>query len=107
MDIYQAMDIHLGYPGRMLSGSKQGPHSVYWNACVFLEDGTQVWHGDLDTEGEASKVQAAANEAGVPLFLTPEQPFRFSGLKGDKKSFGVKLYKEDKERIIRFDPEGS
>ena len=107
MNIYDAVEQELGWPGRMLSGSKQGPRSIYWNACIFTEDGAQVWHGDLDTEAEAGKIQAAANAAGQTLVVTPEQPFRFSGLDGKKSEYGVKVYPEDRERIIKFAPEGS
>jgi hypothetical protein len=108
MDICDALQEHVGHIGRMLSGSKQGPHTVYWNACVFTEDGEQVWFGDADPTEEADKFQAAANACGQILLVTPEQPFRFSGLDGKKKDWGhIKVHKEDRARIVKFTPEAS
>jgi hypothetical protein len=106
MDIYDALQEHVGYPGRMRSGSKQGPHTIYWNACVFTEDGTQVWHGDVDPTEEADKIQAAANACGQNLLVTPEQPFRFSGLKDNGRGMRP-VRKEDRARIVKFTPEAS
>lgn len=89
----------LGTHGAMLSMTKQGPegHEVYWNACVFTEDGTQIWFGDFDYTEDAEKLQELANKTGQVLFLTPEQPFRFDGL---KKSMDSYVY----ERVKRIDP---
>lgn len=102
MDIYSAVDEHLGHPGRILSGSKQGPPSVYWNACVFIK-GRQVWYGDLDTEADTHKVQAAANMAGETLYVTPEQPYRWDGLDFKK---GQPVAK-DHRPVLTFTPEAS
>lgn len=106
MDLYDALNEHVGYVGRMLSGSKSGPRTVYWNACVFTEDGRQVWYGDCDPTVEADKFQKAANAAGTTLLVTPEQPFRFAGLNGERKDWGkIAVHKEDRERIVKFVPE--
>lgn len=99
MNAMQATNVHIGHAGRQLSGGKTAPkgQTVYWNACVFTEDGEQVWWGDVNLTKEANKVQAAADELQQTLFVTPEQPFRFSGLNGDG----------DRKRIKRFDPVAS
>ncbi len=77
-----AMDV-LGLAGAMLSGSKQGPASIYWNACIFDKDEQQIWHGDLDTEKKADDLQELANRIGT-IYVTPEQPFRFKGLRAGR-----------------------
>lgn len=115
--IYDAMAENGFYGGRMLSGSKSAyieryPErrgQVYFNACVFAEDGTQVWHGDLDLVADADKLQAAADACGQTFFVTPENPFRWGGLDGKQdRGFGTNHHvdKSDRERIRRFDPRG-
>lgn len=76
----------LGFRGRMLSGSKvqylskYPKHKVYFNACMFDKDGTQVWFGDVDVDKDYLKLQKLADESGETFYLTPEQPFRWHGL---------------------------
>lgn len=85
MSLWEALQQYVGFPGRMLSGTKSGPSTVYWNACIFTEDGNQVWYGDADPTVEAAKFQAAANAAGVAFIVTPEQPYRWDGLEKSRK----------------------
>ena len=98
----------LGGAGRLISQSKSGyrnnhqDHLVYFNACVFLEDGTEVWFGDLDLTLDTEKLHTLANKLGETLAVTPEHPFRYDGLKETcKKSshdnFRVKWIKPNNE----------
>lgn len=83
--LYEALEEGLGFPGRLLSASKsyyreENPtHRVFFNACVFDPDGTQVWYGDVDLDVDKPTLQRISEEVG-PLILTAEMPFRFDGL---------------------------
>lgn len=95
------LEEHLGHSGRLISGSKTSyvraypDHDVMFNACLFDEYGVEVWFGDIDLTLEADRVQAAADEAGQRLVLTPEWPYRFEGPPDD-------LTGDDRIRV--FDP---
>jgi len=95
----------LGDHGRLLSMSKtwyerEHPgHTVYFNACIFSVDATEIWFGDLNLTLEADKLEELAARIG-PIYVTPEQPYRFRGL----------VDVEDDERVVRFprsEPTGS
>ena len=75
----------LGYTGAMLSGSKVKPkgcedHTIFWNACVFTEDGKEIWFGDLDLTAKEEDLQKVADLVGK-IYVTREHPFRWHGLK--------------------------
>lgn len=105
MDVYEALEQHVGYSGRMLSGSKSAyhdahpDHTVFFNACVFNGKFTQVWHGDVDVTAESDKMQAAADASGQTLYLTREHRYRWDGL--DKKSLKAGL---KDETVYAFKP---
>lgn len=82
----------LGMSGRMLSGTKTAPEgeTIYWNACVFNDAGQQVWHGDLNLARQQEALQALADRIGT-IHVTPEQPFRFDGLKEGRKRHGDRV----------------
>lgn len=90
-DFRNGVEKVFGYPGRLLDGSKRSyserhPESVvYFNACVFDANGRQIWFGDIDLTIDAERLQAAANEQGSELHVTPEQPFRRYGLETCRK----------------------
>jgi hypothetical protein len=92
----------LGRHGRLISGSKSAyrraypDHEVLFNACVFDEEGTQIWFGDVDLTMESGKVQQLADHVGT-VYLTPEWPYRFEGLPADRAD----------DRIRRFDQPGA
>jgi hypothetical protein len=81
----------LGPSGRLLSGSKSGyrrrhpDHEVHFNACLFGDDGTQLWFGDIDLTIETARLQKLANRLGRRVILTPEWPYRFDGLPAEKE----------------------
>jgi hypothetical protein len=94
INISEQLEAELGWTGKMLSASKSDyrrrypDHEVFFNACIFTEDGTQVWFGDLDLTLDNAKLQAAATAIGQELYVTPEQPYRFVGLKEGVKQAG-------------------
>ncbi len=91
---------YLGYPGRILSGSKTIPkgkenHIIYWNACIFDYDGEEIWYGDLDVTQDHDKLDKLVKLIGI-IYVTPEQPWRFDGFKETRKN------KYHAERMIEF-----
>lgn len=79
----------LGMSGAMISSGKQSPEGekIYWNACVFNDNGIQIWHGDLNLTRSEKALQDLADRIGT-IHVTPEQPFRFEGLDHGRKSRG-------------------
>ena len=108
MDPFDALSEHLGYSGRMLSGSKSAydqrhpEHLVYFNACAFV-DQVQVWHGDVDFDIDSEAIQKAADACGQTIHITPEHPFRFGGWKGGDGAF-ERMDSSDRDRIRTFEP---
>jgi hypothetical protein len=76
----------LGPVGCLLSASKSDyrlrhpDHEVLFNACLFTDDGVEIWFGDIDITRDHAKLQQAADLAGERLVLTPERPHRSRGL---------------------------
>ena len=75
---------YLGMPGGMISGSKSSycshhpGHRVFFNANL-ASDGRFVWHGYLDSDDPPTteRLQAIAREAGAPVHVLAEHPYRF------------------------------
>jgi hypothetical protein len=73
----------LGFPGKMLSGSKSGylkanPHNnAFFNANILDESGNQVWFGDVDLTLEWDNLQKLSTDLGIRFFVTREMPYRF------------------------------
>lgn len=77
---------HLGYPGRMLSGSKTSPpgETVFWNGNVFTEFVQKLWHGDINVTRDMAKLQALADDLACAIYVTRESPFRFEAVSIEK-----------------------
>jgi hypothetical protein len=76
----------LGPAGCLISASKTDyrdrhpDHEVVFNACLFTDDGVEIWFGDIDVTKDQARLQQVADLLGKRLVLTPEQPYRFKGL---------------------------
>lgn len=72
----------LGYPGRMISGSKSGymtshpNNQVVFNANVCTDAG-KIWFGDLDVTLDGEKLQQLANELHCKIYVLREHDGRF------------------------------
>ncbi|MBA3842074.1 MAG: hypothetical protein H0X39_05555 [Actinobacteria bacterium] len=72
----------LGWPERMISGSKSGYRERHpnrlpiFNANVCLAD-QKLWHGDLDLTTDEPKLIALANKLGRAVFVLWEGDGRF------------------------------
>lgn len=81
-DVWEAAERHLGYAGRMVSGSKSSysraypDHVVVFNANVFAGR-TKVWYGDVDVTLMAESLQALADECGATIRVLYEMDGRF------------------------------
>ena len=77
----------LGYPGRMVSGSKSGYrrfrplHLVVFNSNVVVNVGDKpekIWYGDIDlTESENAIKELASKLGGVDVYVLREMDARF------------------------------
>lgn len=74
--------IHLGLPGRMISGSKSGyrqrfpQNLVIFNANLCTES-EKIWWGDLDLTFDAEKLEILSNSLDKKLFVLYEMDARF------------------------------
>lgn len=82
-----AIRSHLGTEGRLLSASKSlyrrkyPNHKIFFNACLFDENFTQLWWGDIDFDLDDYSLQLLANYLKETIYITIEQNYRWSGLK--------------------------
>lgn len=78
---------HLGFMGRMLSGSKSGyckanpHHRAFFNANVYDSAANKLWYGDIDLNrpADSAGLRALVTALGEPVYVTREMPFRFDG----------------------------
>ena len=85
ININQEVEKILGPCGRLLSSSKSAyrefypDHQVFFNACLWDSNGTEIWFGDIDLTKENRKLEKARNLFDNPIYLTKEDPYRFEG----------------------------
>ncbi len=79
----------LGYPGRMMSGSKSGYHHLFprniavFNSNVCTEKG-KIWYGDLDITEDEEKLKNLAKLLGTKLYVLYESDGRFDNEESPK-----------------------
>lgn len=82
LDVQGVINEALGFPGRMLSGSKSAyanahpTHRVFFNGNVYDLRGNKLWYGDVDLTRDAAALARVARAAGG-IFVTREMPYRF------------------------------
>jgi len=76
------------YTGRLLTAVSKSAyyksypsHIVLFNACLFNTKGEKVWWGDVDLSLDWKVFAEASCSLNQTLILTPETPYRFTGLK--------------------------
>jgi len=75
------------YTGRIISFSKSAYRNLYpshialFNARLFNTKGKEVWWDDVDLSHDWKVFAEASCSLNQPLILTPETPYRFTGLK--------------------------
>lgn len=86
MELRDEIDKLLGFPGRMLSGSKSDYDRLhptdltFFNACIFNDKYEQIWWGDINLTKSSPALQEIANKIKSVFYVTREQPYRFDGL---------------------------
>jgi hypothetical protein len=100
--LYEFILETLGYPGRMILGSKSGyrkmrPDNVaVFNANLCLSN-EKIWYGDVDVTMDAENLSLIARKAGETIYILSEMDARF----GSESSFNVN------NAIATFKPDGS
>ncbi len=93
---YGKIDDLLGYPGAMLSGSKDSkrfPKAV-WNANVVTKNNGKLWFGDLDLSSDYRReaLQAVADLLGEDVYVLREHDARFENEQNPKFSEAVEVF---------------
>lgn len=74
----------LGYPGRMLSGSKQAAktngkeHFTVFNANLVVEGYGKVWFGDIDITRDEDALKTLARSVDKTVYVLREHDARFT-----------------------------
>jgi hypothetical protein len=90
---------HLGYSGRMLSGSKSGYRDMYptrvpiFNANICVKEYGKLWHGDIDVAIDEKDLIALATELKTTLYVFYESDARFE--KSKNIDYNVAVFKID------------
>lgn len=73
------MPIDFNRPGRMISGSKQGPkgHVCVFNANLCTRTAGKIWFGDIDLTADADDLKRLATEKDEPIYVLREMDARF------------------------------
>ncbi len=79
MDVWQIAETYLGYPGRMLSGSKTAPQGekIVWNANVCTIGNGKIWFGDLNVTTSIDELTNLAFHLNTPVYVLFEMDARF------------------------------
>jgi len=102
MKVAAATSEALGYPGKILFGSKSYgydiSHKKGWtyvsNSNLFIQSGEKVWFGDVLTdEKTVASLQLITKTLGVTLYILSEHDGRFLKEPPDNK------YLEEKYRV--------
>lgn len=73
----------LGWPGRMIYGSKSGYMKAYpdnfpiFNANIITESGGKVWYGDVDIKLDQDNLRKIAEQLPEPIYILSEHDARF------------------------------
>lgn len=85
-NITESVREFLGYPGKMISGSKSGYRSLFpdnlvvfnSNVIVVTNDSvSKVWYGDIDITVDRDKLKKMATDLGVVIYVLYEMDGRF------------------------------
>lgn len=74
----------LGYPGRMVSGSKSGFSRIYpahvpvFNGNLCTKSLGKIWYGDLDITMDEDKIKELSKILNEPIYVLYERDARFN-----------------------------
>jgi hypothetical protein len=75
--------IHLGYPGKLLFGSKSRyrdrypDHKVAFNSNLCTKEYGKIWFGDIDITIDTDKLEKLADELKISIYVLYEMDARF------------------------------
>jgi hypothetical protein len=75
-EVLKITNIIMGFPGRMLCGSKSLPNIVY-NANLCTMKHGKIWYGDIHRINDLNKLLEIANTIEEPVFVLYESDARF------------------------------
>ena len=86
MNAQELAEKHLGFPGRMLSGSKSAYSNKYPNNVVafngnLIANGAKIWYGDIDVTLEKDKIDALGRDLKTSVYVLREHDARFENEK--------------------------
>jgi len=92
---HEIINKHLGFPGVMLSGSKDAPkskfgtHFVVWNSNIVVEGYGKVWYGDFNITRSEGVLIALARDLGRKVYVLREMDGRFDNEKTPKTDHAI------------------
>jgi hypothetical protein len=100
MERHEVISQTLGFPGRMISGSKSGYHKNYPNNLVIFNanvctDRNKIWYGDLDLTLDKEKLSLLAVALGQDLYVLYEMDGRFENEKSPILKSASVIFKAD------------
>lgn len=91
----------IGFPGRMISGSKSGYHNKYpnhiviFNANLCTESEGKIWFGDLDLTLDKEHLSELAVALNQDLYVLRELDARFENEDSPLLKNAVIIFKTD------------
>ena len=78
-DAWNTAEEILGYPGRMLSGSKIAPtgQRIIWNSNICTKEHGKIWFGDFNVTKELNKLIDLAFKLNSVVYVLYEMDARF------------------------------
>ena len=98
----------LGYPGRMISGSKTGYRNSHpdnlalFNSNLCTDEG-KIWYGDIDVSKSKNDLQEIADKTGKNLFVLFESDGRFDCEKNPLLKKAAVVFRPGKKPELRKD----
>ncbi len=96
----ETAQLHLGYSGRMISGSKSGyrqrfPHNLtVFNANLCTES-EKIWYGDIDLTFDYEKLEILANAIDEKIYVLYEMDGRFENEEKPRLDLAVIVFSPD------------
>ena len=100
MERHEVISQTLGFPGRMISGSKSGYRDRYPNNLVIFNANVctaqnKIWYGDLDLALDKEKLSLLAVALGQDLYVLYEMDGRFENKKSPIIKSAQVVFKSD------------
>ena len=101
MSFTKLLEQTIGWPGRMISGSKSfyienhRDHFVIFNANLCTKESGKIWFGDLDLTLDKDKLSTLASELNRDLYVLRELDARFENEENPRLTEAIVVFKAD------------